>query len=58
MNNKKVQGKFLEDQYYISFVKENKKGLSIILNERKSYNKLQMINEHELSLEDLLASFN
>ena len=61
-NNKKDLGKQLRDQNYISSVENTEKGLEIILNERKNYNKLlsilskydiHMINERELSLEDL-----
>jgi len=65
INNKKELGKVLEDQNYISYVKENGKGFEITLSQRKSYSKLlsilskyeiQMINEHELSLEDIFLN--
>ncbi len=65
INNRKELGKVLEDQNYISNVKDIKKGFQITLNERKSYNKLlsilskyeiQMINERKLSLEDLFLN--
>ena len=65
INNRKELGKVLEDQNYISYVKDIKKGFQITLSERKSYNKLlsilskyeiQMINERKLSLEDLFLN--
>ncbi|MEE9379280.1 MAG: ABC transporter ATP-binding protein [Candidatus Lokiarchaeia archaeon] len=65
INNRKELGKVLEEQNYISYVKDTKKGFEITLRERKNYNKLlsilskyeiQKINEHDLSLEDLFLN--